>query len=60
MPAKSRSQFRFMEMAAHNPEMAKRVGIKPSVASEYTKENVGNMRYSKLKERLGKKKDGTY
>ena len=49
-----------MEMAAHNPEMAKRVGIKPSVASEYTKENVGNMRYSKLKERLGKKKDGTY
>jgi len=57
MPAKSKSQMRLMEAAAHNTDFAKKVGIKPQVASEYTKENVGNKRYSKLKERLGKKND---
>lgn len=35
MPASSKKQFRFMQMAAHNPKMAKKVGIKPSIASEY-------------------------
>lgn len=45
-----------MEAAAHNPEFARRVGIKQNVAAEYTKENVGNKRFSKLKERIGKKK----
>ena len=44
-----------MEAASHNPKFAKKVGIKPEVAAEYTKENVGKKRYSKLKERLGTK-----
>ena len=55
MPAKSKQQFKFMQAAAHDPAFAAKVGIKPEVAAEYTKENVGNKRYSKLKERLGKK-----
>jgi hypothetical protein len=55
MPAKSKAQFRFMEAASHNPEFAKKVGIKPEVAKEYTSENTGNKRYAKLKERLSKK-----
>lgn len=55
MPAKSKAQFKLMKAAAHNPEVAKRVGIKQSVAREYTKSNVGKKRFSKLKEKLGKK-----
>jgi hypothetical protein len=54
MPAKSKKQFRFMQAAAHNPAFAEKVGIKPKVAEEYTKENIGKKRYSKLRERIGK------
>ena len=48
MPAKSKAQFRLMQAAAHNPSVAKRVGIPASVASEYTESNVGKKAYSKL------------
>lgn len=35
MPAKSKAQFRLMQAAAHNPEVAKRTGISKSVAGEF-------------------------
>lgn len=57
MPAKSKKQFRFMKAAENNPEFAKKVGIEPEVAKEYTEENVGKKRFAKLKEKVsGKKK----
>ena len=55
MPAKSQAQFRLMQAVAHDPEVAKRVGIKPSVAKEYTRSNTGQKAYGKLPERM---KDG--
>lgn len=55
MPAKSKAQFRLMKAVAHDPKVAKRVGISRSVASEYTESNVGKKSYGKLPERM---KDG--
>jgi hypothetical protein len=48
MPATSKAQFRLMKAAEHNPKIAKKVGIKPSVAAEYTESNVGKKAYKKL------------
>jgi hypothetical protein len=57
MPAVSKKQFRFMKAAENNPEFAKKVGIEPDVAAEFTKGNVGKKRFAKLKEKIdGKKK----
>jgi hypothetical protein len=55
MPAKSKAQFKLMKAIEHNPEVAKRVGMSQEAAKEYTKSNVGKKRFSKLKEKLGKK-----
>lgn len=35
MPSKSIKQHRFMEMVAHNPEAAKRVGVPQSVGQDF-------------------------
>lgn len=35
MPSKSKKQSNLMRAAAHNPEFAKKAGIKPSVAKEF-------------------------
>lgn len=51
MPAKSQAQFRLMKAAEHNPKFAEKVGIKPSVAAEYTESNVKGKAYGKLPER---------
>lgn len=48
MPAKSKAQFKLMQAAAHNPKIAKKVGIPQSTASEYTEANVGKKSYSNL------------
>ena len=56
MPAKSQAQFRLMKAAESNPKFAKKVGIRPDVAKEYTESNVGKKAYSKLPET--KKKGG--
>lgn len=55
MPAKSKAQFKLMKAAESNPKFAKKVGIKPSVAAEFTESNVGKKSYSKLPEKM---KDG--
>lgn len=57
MPAKSKQQYKLMKAAENNPEFAEKVGIKPSVAKEFTKGNVGSKRFSKLKKRIKKAKD---
>lgn len=54
MPAKTQAQFRLMKAAENNPKFAKKVGIKPSVAAEFTSANVGKKAYSKLPERMKK------
>ena len=53
MAARSKAQFRFMKMMEHNPELAKKKGITPKQAKEFTKSNVGKKRFSKLREKLG-------
>ena len=51
MPAKSKAQFRLMKAAENNPAFAKKVGISPSTASEFTSSNVKGKAYGKLPER---------
>jgi hypothetical protein len=55
MPAKSKAQFRLMQAIAHNPKVAKKVGMSSDAASEYTQSNVGKKAFGKLPEKL---KDG--
>ena len=56
MPAKSKHpKYGYIE--CH--ECGKSVGIKPSVAKEFTKGNVGSKRFSKLKERIKRAKDNS-
>ena len=52
MPAKSQAQFRLMKAAENNPKFAKKVGIKPSVAAEFTSSNKGKKAYSALPEKM--------
>lgn len=54
MPATSKAQFRFMKAAEHNPKFAKKVGISPSVAGEYTESNVGKKAYKDLPGHMAK------
>ena len=41
-----------MQAVAHNPKIAKKVGMSSDVASEYTESNVGKKSYGKLPEKL--------
>lgn len=41
MPSKSGKQHRLMEMVAHSPKAAKRLGIPQSVGQEYAKADIG-------------------
>lgn len=41
MPSKSGPQHRLMEMAAHNPDAAKRVGVPVKIAREFVMADVG-------------------
>jgi hypothetical protein len=50
MPAKSQAQFRFMQAVAHDPTVAKKVGMSSKQASEYTESNVGKKAYKNLPE----------
>jgi len=52
MPAKSQAQFRLMKAAESSPKFAKKVGISPSTAAEFTQSNKGKKAYSKLPERM--------
>lgn len=52
MPAKSQAQFRLMKAAENNPKFAKKVGIRPDVAAEFTDSNKGKKAYGKLPEKM--------
>lgn len=41
VPSVSAKQHRFMEMVAHDPAAAKRVGVSQSVAEDYVKADAG-------------------
>lgn len=41
MPSKSSKQHRFMEMVAHDPAAAKRVGVPQSVGEEFAEADKG-------------------
>ena len=41
MPSKSGKQHRFMEMVAHNPAAAKRVGVPQSVGKDFVAADTG-------------------
>jgi hypothetical protein len=55
MPAVSKKQYKLMKAIEHDPKVAKRIGMSQEQAKEYTKSNVGKKRFSKLKEKVGKK-----
>jgi len=54
MPAKSKQQFKFMK--AVESGSLKVPGLSPSEAAEFTKENKGKKRFSKLKQKVSGKK----
>jgi len=56
MPSKSQAQYKFFKAVENNPEFAKKTGVDPQVAKEYTKGNKGKYAFSKLKKRIGKKR----
>ena len=41
MPSKSGKQHRLMELVAHNPKAAKRLGIKQSVGKDFVQADKG-------------------
>ena len=54
MPVVSKAQNRFMQAAASRPAMARKLGIKQSVAKEFTKPGKGKS-LSGLPEKVKKK-----
>lgn len=52
MPARSKSQNRLMQAAAHDPKVAKKTGVSQKVAREFTKSTKST---KGLPERKGKK-----
>jgi len=52
MPAKSQAQFRLMKAAENSPKFAKKVGIRPDVAAEFTQSNKGKKAYGKLPDKM--------
>jgi len=55
VPAKSKAQFRFFKALENNPELRKKHNISKEEAEEYTKDNKGKKRFSKLREYVSKK-----
>lgn len=56
MPSKSGKQHRFMEMVAHDPKAAKRVGVPQSVGKEFVMADMGRKLAGKKPEKARKKK----
>lgn len=51
MPAKSAKQFRFMEMAVHNPSKMRSVGPSKKVAEEFIKKTPKSKRSQFMKDK---------
>ncbi len=56
MPSTSPKQHRFMEMVAHNPDAAKRVGVPQSVGKDFVAADMTKGKDSKVAQMLMKKK----
>ena len=56
MPAKSKKQLRTMQAAEHNPEIAARLGIPQSVASEFVDATPASVMSSLPESKSGKPK----
>ena len=54
MPSKSQAQHNLMEMVAHNPAAAKRVGIPQSVGQEFVQADKGK-KFAKALRKHGEK-----
>jgi hypothetical protein len=63
MPSKSGKQHRFMEMVAHDPKAAKRVGVPQSVGKEFAKADAAKSKdkttstAKRLEKRISKRND---
>lgn len=55
MPSKSDRQHRLMELVAHDPEAAKRVGIPQKVGKEFAMADIGR-KFGQIPPSRGKKK----
>jgi hypothetical protein len=55
MPARSKSQFRYLQALAHG-NIRNNSGMTPAKAQEYVSHNKGNMSYNNLPEKLPKLK----
>ncbi len=53
MPSVSGKQHRFMEMVAHDPGAAKRVGVPQSVGEDFAKADEGKTFKGKAKKKRG-------
>ena len=53
MPSSSLKQHKFMEMVAHNPEAAKRVGVPQSVGKDFVAADKGK-KFAKALRKHGK------
>jgi hypothetical protein len=56
VPSKSLAQHHFMEMVAHNPEAAKRVGVPQSVGQDFVQADKGK-KFANALRKHGKKKE---
>ena len=54
MPSHSSKQHRFMEMVAHSPEAAKRVGVPQSVGQDFVQADKGK-KFAKALRKHGEK-----
>lgn len=54
MPSRSQSQHNLMEMVAHNPQAAKRVGIPQKVGQEFVQADKGKKFAEALRRHGGK------
>jgi len=55
MPAKSAKQYRLMQAAAHNPEVASRTGISADVAEEFVHKTPAKKRSAWSKKGWGRR-----
>ena len=57
MPARSKAQFRYLEMLKHSPDKVKNGGsMSPPKVDEYLSENTGEKAYKNLPEKVGEPK----
>jgi hypothetical protein len=56
MPSVSKKQYKFFKAVENNTEFAEKVDVPQEVGKEMTKGNKGKKRFSKLIEKVGKKK----